>query len=577
MRRALVIVALLAGLPAATTWLLAPPSARRLDPGAGPPVARGALHVHTTRSDGAGTPDQVAAAAADAGLDFVVLTDHGDATRAPEPPRYASGVLLVDGVEISTTGGHLLALGLPASPYPLGGEPRDVIEDVSRLGGFGIAAHPDSPKAELSWREWQAPFDGIEWLNADSAWRDEPRGRIARAFAGYWWRAPETIASLFDRPATTMARWDALSRRRRVIAVAGHDAHARLGARGEWDGEVERYSLRLPSYAAAFRTFSLGVPLRAPLDPADPDSSAAALVDAIRRGRIFTTIDALAGPARLELSATHPAGVAEAGDEVPAGVAVEIRASVPGVPDGMSLVIVKDSQDFAASRGSPHLVVTHEPGDPPAVYRAEARLDAAPGDPPVPWIVGNAIRVGFPASAAAPPRLPVAAWSRALPQAGWVVEKHPSSTTALTSTVLAPDNTGWTLTWRLGGGPPAGQYAAMAVPLPAGALKGADRLSFTARGDGPARVSVQLRSHARGGARWRRSVYLSATPAAVAVPLGEMTPVDEPPSALDPAAIDSVLFVVDTVNTAPGSGGEIWVSALRAEGAGRQVRTVSSR
>src|SRR2546426_4280648 len=39
---------------------------------------------------------------------------------------------------------------------PICGEARDVVEDVRRLGGFGIAAHPDSPKTELRWREWTA-------------------------------------------------------------------------------------------------------------------------------------------------------------------------------------------------------------------------------------------------------------------------------------------------------------------------------------------------------------------------------------------------------------------------------------
>ena len=33
--------------------------------------------------------------------------------------------------------------------------------------GFGIVAHPDSPKRELSWREWAAPFDAIELVNPD--------------------------------------------------------------------------------------------------------------------------------------------------------------------------------------------------------------------------------------------------------------------------------------------------------------------------------------------------------------------------------------------------------------------------
>src|SRR5580765_4621314 len=131
----------------------------------------GILHVHTNRSDGRSSPDDIAAAAARAGLKFVVFADHGDATRAPDPPAYRSGVLCLDGVEISTNQGHYVAVGLPAAPYPLAGEARDVVEDVRRLGGLGIAAHPDSPNPKLAWREWMAPFDGIELLNPDTSWR----------------------------------------------------------------------------------------------------------------------------------------------------------------------------------------------------------------------------------------------------------------------------------------------------------------------------------------------------------------------------------------------------------------------
>ena len=73
---------------------------------------RGAYHVHTVRSDGTGTPEEVARAAGRAALDFVILTDHGDATRTPDPPRYVDGVLVIDAVEISTTLGHYVALGV---------------------------------------------------------------------------------------------------------------------------------------------------------------------------------------------------------------------------------------------------------------------------------------------------------------------------------------------------------------------------------------------------------------------------------------------------------------------------------
>jgi len=94
---------------------------------------RGLLHVHSRMSDGRGTLDEIAAAAARAGLQFLVVTDHGDGTRKPEPPSYRSGVLMIDAVEISTRDGHYLAIGLPQSPYPLGGAAADVVDSRERL------------------------------------------------------------------------------------------------------------------------------------------------------------------------------------------------------------------------------------------------------------------------------------------------------------------------------------------------------------------------------------------------------------------------------------------------------------
>lgn len=82
------------------------------------------------------------------------------------------------------------------------------------------------------------------------------------------------------------------------------------------------------------------------------------------------------------------------------------------------------------------------------------------------------------------------------------------------------------------------------------------------------RLSVQLRvpdGPERG--RWHRSVYLSPLPSQVSIPIREMTPVDVSPGVpLARDRVDSLLLVVDTVNTAPGTAGEVWLSALRVEG-----------
>ena len=160
MRRIAIFAVLLVAC-AAGVRLSLPPVAQELTSSSGVGV-RGAMHVHTRQSDGGGTPEQVAAAAAKAELRFVVLSDHGDGTRTPRPPRYYSGVLVVDGVEISADGGgHVVAPGLPKTPYPLGGEARDIVEDIARIGAMSVVAHPGSAKPELRWTEWSSPFNGF--------------------------------------------------------------------------------------------------------------------------------------------------------------------------------------------------------------------------------------------------------------------------------------------------------------------------------------------------------------------------------------------------------------------------------
>src|SRR5262249_3954519 len=86
----------------------------------------GVVHVHTTLSDGAATPDEVIAAARAAGLKFVVITDHNDLD-AKKWEGYHDGVLVIVGTEISTKAGHLLGLGIPDPLFRFSGDARDAL------------------------------------------------------------------------------------------------------------------------------------------------------------------------------------------------------------------------------------------------------------------------------------------------------------------------------------------------------------------------------------------------------------------------------------------------------------------
>jgi hypothetical protein len=245
--------------PRAAVLRAAPPSA----------VVYGEYHVHTTHSDGTDTPDEVAAAAARAGRQFLILTDHGDGTRPPEPPQYRHGVLVIDACEVSTAQGHVVALGFEGpAPYPLAGEGADVIDDIHRLGGWTVIAHPNSPKPDLQWHSTFSTTDAIEWLNADSQWRDESWWHLAGTLLRYLVRPPEALVSLFTRPAANLDRWDTLVRRHAVVGLAATDAHGNLGP--PTHGDTNAFTLGRSSYLQVFRALTQGVMLDAPLTRPSP-------------------------------------------------------------------------------------------------------------------------------------------------------------------------------------------------------------------------------------------------------------------------------------------------------------------
>jgi hypothetical protein len=557
-RRRLGIAALVAIVAAAVFIAILPPATRVTAP---PPATtvRGAFHIHSNRSDGSGSVDAIAAAAAEAGLQFIILTDHGDGTRPPERPSYRTGVLVIDGIELSTTGGHLAAIDLAASPYPLAGTPDEVLEDVHRLGGFGIAAHPGSPRASLAWQGWDARIDGLEWINADSEWRDEPRLPIARALLTYLFRPAPSMATLLDRPSRVMERWDGLALARRVVGLAGADAHARVGQRA--DAEGEGFHLPVPGYAASFRTFSNHVVLDAPLSgEAAPD--ARRVSDAIRAGRVYSVIDALASPGSLAFTATSGSGRAQPGDVLRVEGDVLLHAVV-SAPPGTTLVLFKNGERVHEVTDGP---LETNGGRDPSSYRIEAYTTNAPGRPAVPWLVSNPIYAGLPprAASSAEPAEPTSLIPARTGEAAG--ESGPNDvSTVVTGTPI--DERGRTfagdpaVTWTfaLARGTPAGQFAALRIPV-SGGLAAFDRVRFRVSASSPMRGWVQLRAPIGNTERWGRTFYSGTESGLVDVAFATFRAIGTTSSAQVPLdRVDSLLFVIDTLNTLPGTAGTMTI------------------
>jgi hypothetical protein len=235
-----------------------PPAPRQL---------RGAYHVHSTASDGSGTLEEIAQAAASAGLDFVVLTDHNPT--AQPPPERRHGVWLIHGAELSTPAGHLVALGL--SEAVADAHRAQALREVHRQGGFAALAHPIQWKGP--WTDWERAeeADGFELYSADSFLRHatvRPFTRLLPAVGAYAVDPGHALSMLVDDPARERARLFELIRRRRAakVTLCAVDAHG------------------LPPYGLVFERLAMVLPPEVPSSFETPAAAARAIVGALRRG-----------------------------------------------------------------------------------------------------------------------------------------------------------------------------------------------------------------------------------------------------------------------------------------------------
>lgn len=522
----------------------------------------GVIHVHSNRSDGRSSPIEIADAAGRAGLKFVVVTDHGDGTRAPDPPLYRNGVLVLDGVEISTDQGHYLAIGMRPAPYRLGGDARDVAEEVARLGGFGVIAHPDSPKRELQWSAWNVPFDGMEILNLDTSWRlhamngSWPKLKLFDALTTYPVRPAETIADLARPSPEIVRRWAGFAQGRRVVAIAGSDAHARL-ALTSVDPQDDGFSLPFPGYESSFRALSVHVtPDRHFTGDAIVDAEA--LVGGLRAGRLFLAVTGIAAPPALEFTATSGTQTVLQGGELKADGPIMLRVR-SNAPADFVTQIWRDLELMGEWRQEGPLEIAAPEG--PGVYRVEIRA-ADRADEPA-WLYSNPIYVR---DANAQPVLePPAA---------------PSETRSLFD---GKDVRAWRVEAGSGtgevtaaGGELQLQFPVRSDPEPVAVLTTQpdgvapfEGVRFSARADRPMRVSVQLRTNQPGAAeqRWRRSVFVDQTPRSFRIPFADLLPIG-PTLTLSPPPdkVPYVLFVVDVFDgQAPGKTVSLWMSNIALE------------
>lgn len=113
------------------------------------PQWKGNCHCHTTLSDGRLSPDQVAALYAEAGYDFLSITDH---RKVVDPRTIDTSLLLIPGVELDymlhrrhRQAVHILGIGVGMDVMATPGlmdSPQQGVDGIVSSGGKAVFAHP---------------------------------------------------------------------------------------------------------------------------------------------------------------------------------------------------------------------------------------------------------------------------------------------------------------------------------------------------------------------------------------------------------------------------------------------------
>ncbi len=346
----------------------------------------GCIHMHTLDSDGTATHDEVIAFGAEVGLDFLFFTDHMTLKSRDAFAGYHGDLFVAVGYEHNDPAdkNHFLIFDSPGV-YDPELHVSDYVTQCAADNALGIIAHPDEKRPEdgkyppYQWQDWTVEgYHGIELWNQMSEWMERleeagPIGKVALLFSPRkFMKAP---------PVETLRHWDKVNHTRRVVGIAGVDAHA-------FPYQLGPKQVTIFPYKVHFRSLQNHIILTEPLSQ-DPEEARIQLLNALRSCQLYFSNRRRGDAQGFQFVATSGGSAAISGGslESPAGASIHVKAPQRGeirlIRNGSAVLRVEsDELEYTPSQSG--------------LYRIEV-LRKGFG-----WIYSNHIRIGVPASGSVP-------------------------------------------------------------------------------------------------------------------------------------------------------------------------------
>ncbi len=478
---------------------------------------KGVYHMHSVYSDGKGTLDEITAAARPLGIDFTILTDHGNPNRkASSATSFSNEVLLIGGSEFSLHCGHLAVVGAGVPRYRFPPEPQEAIDEVNARGGACYISHPFDDK--IPWTRWDSKgFSGLEILSCYSSARKISLLKLMAFPLRYLLNSNYALTGTLRYPTENVNRWDRLNvsePHRRYFGIYALDAHAQLPI-------SDSIRLNFPTYASMFDILTVYVRLAPGNGVAvqkqwnlDAHKSAAAVISALRSGCFFNVVEAIA-----------PANGFDAFVNLPSGKRIHMGGASSVSQGLLDLLLPFDfeTEVQVLKNGKQYHRVTSNrtrelevPLDGAGCYRVEVFV---PGNffDSLPWIMTNPFFLG---QEETPPtqRVPQLETELAIKiplekeEGFFQVEKNRDTTASLSRSLEETGESVQRLQFHLRPNPSGkGDFWAALAARRNLEFRGLKGISFEARGDKKRRFWVEFRTGTlkRTGEQWFRHSFLA--------------------------------------------------------------------
>ncbi len=344
----------------------------------------GAIHIHSTYSDGSGTVDEIIKVAQEVDLDYIVLTDH-NTLRAKTNGKegWHNDTFLLVGAEINDKKNlnHYLALGIDKT-FSTRISAKEYVTKVNEKGGIGFIAHPHEERSSMKehppypWNEWDSDdFTGMEIWNHMSEWME---GLNEKNKYNYF---VHPLKSIISPSKKTLAKWDELNIKRKVVGIGGIDAHAhKLNIIGFFEVEVFPYKVLFKS----IRTHLLcDTQLNKSNNGVEFAKDRSEILKTLKSGRLFISNYYHGNAKGFRFFAQDSNMIYHMGESVELKDKIRLRVILPNISGTIKLIANGKLIDEIENIDAEFVILK------PGVYRVEIYLDGKA------WIYSNHIRIGL--------------------------------------------------------------------------------------------------------------------------------------------------------------------------------------